>query len=206
MIVDTFRACSVRARIGRRTLDALPASVAGPLTRCRHEQVVAARAWRYPRRGVPREARRRWAANSASEFEQARLSGPVSRDLEAKSNSIPSAWYTPQELASHYSFPPGERRERSHANSRITQRRPSPPSTVGGSDAWLSPESLAPVLRQKALQLRANRTSPCTRRIVWKPSTNGIVEIAKAARVSAAAPCIAWVRCREPSSAFSWSS
>ena len=40
--------------------------------------------------------------------------------------------------------------------------------------------------------MRANRASPCTRRIVWKPSTNGIVEIAKAARVSAAAACIAW--------------
>ena len=33
---------------------------------------------------------------------------PVSRDLEAKSGSIPSAWYTPQELASHYNFPPGD--------------------------------------------------------------------------------------------------
>jgi kumamolisin len=33
---------------------------------------------------------------------------PVSRDLEARSGSIPTAWYTPQELASHYHFPPGD--------------------------------------------------------------------------------------------------
>jgi hypothetical protein len=58
--------------------------------------------------------------------------------------------------------------------------------------AWLSPESLSPVLRQKALQLRAKSRFPVTRRIIWKLSTNGIVEIAKAARVSAAAACVAW--------------
>ena len=61
-------------------------------------------------------------------------------------------------------------------------------------------------LRQKALQLRANRASPCTRRIVWKPSTNGIVEMAKAARVSAAAACVAWRQVPQPGLAISWSS